>query len=137
MSHIDFISEYCGAPEEPKIIPVTEEEVIEHFKNYIREKCTDPITVVQYYMPEEFEGRIDDSDFWKYICSFLSYDMHFEIYDPGSGKMDEVWDSTYEDMDFKTFYAVYEKPYYDTGLFNQYARYCGIITKVVFRIYKS
>ena len=134
-----FISKFCTIPTKfgPEIVPATEEEVIEHFTKYIEESCTKQFNIVQYYMPKEFEDRITKEEFWGYICSFLSFEMEFEHYDPGTGKMDQVWDSTYEDEDFefKFYYMVYEKPY-DEKRFQQFA--CNDvtkITKVVFRIY--
>ena len=134
-----FISKFCTIPTKcgPEIVPATEEEVIQHFTKYIEEKCINPITLIQYSMPEEFKPRISKEEFWGYICSFLNYVMEFDYYDPGLGKMDEVWDSTYEDEDFefKFYYMVYEKPY-DEKWFQQFA--CNDltkITKVVFRIF--
>ncbi len=136
-----FIAKYCTLPTKcgPEIVPATEEEVIQHFTKYIEEKCINPITLIQYSMPEEFKPRISKEEFWGYICSFLNYEMGFDYYDPGLGKMDEVWDSTYEDEDFefKFYYMVHERPYkYDEELFQQFA--CNDltkITKVVFRIF--
>jgi hypothetical protein len=134
-----FISKYCRIPTKfgPEIVPATEEEVIEHFTKYIEEKSVEPITLIQYYMPEEFKPRISEENFWNYICYFLTFKMEFESYDPGLGRMDEVWNYTYEDEDFefKFYYMVYEKSY-NEELFQQFA--CNDltkITKVVFRIY--
>ena len=134
-----FISKFCTIPTKsgPKIIPATQDEVIEHFTKYIEESCTKQITLIQYYMPEEFKRRISKEDFWMHICKFLNFVMKFDYYDPGFGHMDEVWNSTYEDEDFefKFYYMVHEKPY-DEKLIQQFA--CDDltkITKVVFRIY--
>ena len=89
-------------------------------------------------MPEEFKPRISKVVFWQYICTFLSCVMKFEMYEPGYGKMDQVWDNTYENMGFKSYYLVYETSYEDTQFYKQYA--CDNATKstkVVFRIYKK
>jgi hypothetical protein len=132
-----FISKYCKIPVKfgPEIIPVSEQEVIDHFTKYVEENCKQEINVVQYYMPNEFKARIKKEEFWRYICSFLSYQMEFEMYDTGYGKMDEIWD--YEKMDFKTYYTIYEKinPHYPEYTNQFICNDITKITKVVFRIY--
>ena len=140
MSDIDaFIAKFCTIPTKsgPEIVPATEEEVIEHFTKYIEKLCTKQITLIQYSMPEEFKPRISKETFWGWITMFLHFEMEFDYYDPGMGKMDEVWDSTFEDEDFefKFYYMVHLKPFDETW-FQQFA--CTDLTKidkVVFRIY--
>lgn len=135
-----FISGLCTKPVEysPEIVDASEEEVQEHFKNYIKETCTKQITLVEYLMPDEFKARVSKQTFFGWIHSFLHFEMGFEDYDPGMGHMDEVWESTFEEMEFKNFYMVHLKPVEDGPDFRQYAvnfNDLSRIDKVVFRIY--
>lgn len=136
MSNIHaFIAKFCTIPTKSG-----EEEVIEHFTKYIEKSCTKQITLIEYSMPEEFKPRISKETFWGWITMFLHFEMEFDYYDPGMGKMDEVWDSTFKDkdvMEFKYFYMVHLKPFDSTSFF-QYAvnlNDLSRIDKVVFRIY--
>jgi len=138
-----FISKFCTIPINygPEIVAATEEEVINHFKNYIEETCAkQQITLVKYVMPDEFKARVSKATFFDWIYMFLCYEMKFEDYDPGTGRMDEVCDSTFEDperMGFKEFYMVHIKPYNDELYFQYAVNYndLSLIDKVVFRIY--
>jgi len=138
----DFINKYCGVPlESTKAIieAVTEQEIIKHFTTYIEEKCIDKITLIEYRMPEEFCGRIERGKFFQIICSFLLFQMEFEIYDPGSGKMEEIFDWNYETIEFKNYYCIAEiqNKFYPDYYQDFACLDINKITKIVFRIYKS
>lgn len=134
----EFISKYSTIPYifGPFIEPATEEEVIDHFTSYIKEKCIEPITIVQYYMPEQFVDRISKKDFWRYICGFLSNKMDFELDGPYYG-LEYIY-IPYEEMDFKTYYCIHHyRPFSDIPdcIEDSLCADVTMIDKVVFRIY--
>jgi hypothetical protein len=136
-----FTSKYCYVPvnHKPKVIPLTEEDIINNFTKYIENKCVNENTLIQYSMPEEFKDRIERPEFFRIICHFIDYIMKFEVYDPGLGKMDQIYDSTYESLEYGEYYCIAELPNtYYPGYFQEFSclDLCKI-TKVVLRIYKA
>jgi len=135
-----FLSTFCSAPVVPKILPITEQNVIDHFTSYIENSCTGQYTVVKYSMPTEFYGRISYNAFWSIITSFLKNNMKFTIINPNYFSTGMLFDSDYATMPFKLFYCVTQKQASHHGEYFMQDYNCiddNKIAFVVFRIYKS
>ena len=135
-----FLSTFCSAPVVPKILPITEQNVIDHFTSYIEETCKDKCTVVKYSMPKDFYGHISYNAFWSIITSFLKNNMKFTIINPNYFSTGMLFDSDYNSMPFKLFYRVSQKQASHHGEYFMQDYNCiddSKIDFVVFRIYKS
>jgi hypothetical protein len=135
-----FLSTFCGAPVVPKIQPLTEKEVIDHFTSYIEQTCKDECTIVKYSMPKEFYGRINSINFWQIICSFLSNQMKFKIISSNYFGIGMLFECDYNLMSFKTFYCVSQRESSQHGEYFMQDYNCKDYDKidfVVFRIYKA
>jgi hypothetical protein len=139
MSHT-FLSTFCGAPVVPKILPITEQDVIDHFTSCIENSCTGQDTVVKYSMPTEFYGLICSINFWSIITSFLRNHMKFSIIKADYYSTGMLFDSDYNSMPFKSYYCVTQKQASQHGEYFTQDYNCtddNKINFVVFRIYKS
>jgi hypothetical protein len=135
-----FLSTFCNAPVVPEILPVTEQDVINHFTKYIENSCIDSVTVVKYSMPKEFYGRIYSINFWTIISSFLQNQMKFTIIKANYYSTGMLFDSDYAKMQFKSYYLVTQKQASHHGEYFMQDYNCTDTSKidfVVFRIYKS
>ena len=135
-----FLSTFCSAPVVPKILPVTEQDVITHFTTYIEKSCIEQVTVVKYLMPKEFYGRICSINFWTIISSFLRNQMKFSIIKTKSYSTGMLFDSDYNSMPFQKFYLVTQEEKTQHGEYWMQDYNCmddNKINFVVFRIYKA
>lgn len=131
---VTFIAKYCTDPviHKPETNP-NKKKVIEHFMNYIKEKCTMKNTRVHYYMPAEFKEMISEDYFWGYILNFLNDEMKFKAYCPGIGRMEEYCNRDFECFNF--YYMIHETKYGGDDISEYVCDECSKITKVIFNIY--
>lgn len=135
-----FLSTFCGAPVVPKILPLTQKDVQNHFTSYIENACVNPVTVVKYSMPKEFYGRISSIEFWSIISSFLRNQMKFSIIKSNYYSTGMLYGSDYNSMPFQSFYLVTQKQASQHGEYFMQDYNCTDDSKidlVVFRIYKA
>lgn len=139
---MSFFDKYCKAPAQPVITPITRQNVIDHFTKYIDNHCTNTtelVCVIKYSFPSEFIDRINPTDFWLNITSFLENDMQFKKIKQRYGTTGMLFDSDYKALPFRSFYAVIQKQASQHGEYfiQDYHATDFDISFMVFRIYKS
>jgi hypothetical protein len=138
----DFIDTYCSIPpaHEPEpIIMITEKQIIDNFMSHIENTCVDTHNVVKYKMPIEFYGKIDKKKFWEIVITFISRTMNFEDYNLGEWKPEQIYDTSYDWLDYRVYFLVWERKYdkNDEYSVDHIAVDIHNIDKIVFRIYKK